>query len=213
MTNRPDQIIATVEDADITYFDLETLNDGNWINDMVIQFHGRILEKTAKEAGKEIKFIAPCTTQFIRFYPDEFVESAVQAIEPEKYAFVFIPITNGTSLTSRGGHWSLICWIPGRKVEKERFLHLDSINHYNEKTAIQVVNRFMQLMKISDYSFEKPKLPNQQNSYDCGAYLMAFEEYIVDHNCDLSHIENDLTPEYMTSFRSNLIQKIVGYAK
>lgn len=209
------KVLKSIEDVEVYQCDIDTLRPHMWINDHVIHFHGRMLEKSTQ--SPKILFIPPCSGQYIRFIPNP--NDYFEKLHPQNYSIVFIPITNGTSLTCVGCHWSLLVWYPhGRDISlmdsnntelKGEFSILDSLGP-NIQLAQSVANKFALFYNFTIH-ISKMNVPYQTNGYDCGVYLMAFEEYLANHNGNIDEIHSLITPDYITSLRSRILQDILQY--
>lgn len=202
--------IACLGDISITEYDIDTLSKPyNWVNDAVIHIFGRMIEKNINEsdsnAKKKILFVAPCTVQFIRFFEfEDAVKDCVQNLKIDNFEVVFFPITNGTSFTSRGNHWSLIIYL----TSENKFLYCDSIySHRDIPMAQSLIKKLELFLNLPKADFLDTDLPGQTNSYDCGVFIMAYMEYFA-KNGSFNNIDNYIHQQNMSELRKNYSQQI-----
>ena len=217
--------IAEIDDTIIYDHDVETLNPGSWVNDAILHFHGRVLiEGKTKDNKEKVLFVPPCTVQYIRFYD---AKDVFEQWKLNEFKMVFFPLTNGISLNNRGSHWSLLVWFPhGYPLSDQqnllsaplqpKFAFLDSI-HCNGKPismakelAHSVTSFFFPQKTNPD--FQKCSVPRQNNCYDCGVYLMAFEDYLASNNC-IENAEQLITSQYIKEYRDKLQKFIINFGK
>ena len=202
--------VASISDVAIQQYDINTISSPySWVNDAIIHIFGRMIEKNINnsESGltKKILFVAPCTVQFIRFFQnDDEVKGCLQNLNIELFETVFFPITNGTSFTSRGNHWSLLIFIPSLK----EFMYCDSISsHRNIPMAHSLIKKIEFHLNYQKTKLSELDLPCQNNSYDCGVFVMAYMEYYA-KNGNFNEIEKYINQSKMHELRQNFTQQI-----
>ncbi|OHT07301.1 hypothetical protein TRFO_24556 [Tritrichomonas foetus] len=203
-------ISITFKDVDVTPYDFQSLQGKNWVNDKIIHFHGRLIEMS----HNDIFFIPPCTVQYMRFINENIVKSTVSQWNlMDKYSIIFIPFTNSSNLKEIGNHWSLLVWF----VQENRFVHCDSLgktNKTNLKTAMLILKKFIRLFQLKKPFLANGNVPQQSNTYDCGLYVMAFEDYIAS-NRKIEGMENVITDHEILNMRGSLVKRIqnIGYSR
>ncbi|KAK8835209.1 SUMO1 sentrin specific peptidase 8 [Tritrichomonas musculus] len=204
------EYVASLGDVIVQQYDINTLSRPySWVNDAIIHIYGRMLEKNINNmdsgVSKKILFVAPCTVQFIRFFQiDEDVQECLQALNINDFDTVFFPITNGTSFTARGNHWSLLIFLPSLNS----FLYCDSVlSHGNMPMACSLIKRIESLLLYKQTELIELNLPSQDNSYDCGVFIMAYMEYYAKHG-NFDEIGNHVNQDKMNEFRKEITQQI-----
>ncbi|KAK8890090.1 SUMO1 sentrin specific peptidase 8 [Tritrichomonas musculus] len=196
----------TFKDIDIYLDDFKSLQDQNWINDKIIHFYGRIIESE----HDDVFFIPPPTVQYIRFVKSKEVAFNVTNWNLTSYSIVFIPFTNSDSLRNIGNHWSLLVWFP---KHQNLFYHCDSFQQFDDsslKSAKLIVKRLISICKLRNHSLKQKHVPQQNNNYDCGLYLLAYIEFLVEKR-SFQGMEDVITQENITSMRSSIKRKILNF--
>lgn len=199
------------KDIEVHIDDFKSLRGKSWLNDRIIHIYGRIIE----DGHEDIKFIPPCTVQYIRFKGGKEVTSVVSSWNLSNYSMVFIPFTNSESARDPGNHWSLLVWFP---KSGNRFYHCDSyqniseLSHSSLKVAMSIVKKLICLCKLKKYKFIKAAVPQQDNNYDCGLYLLAYIDFLVEKNT-FEGMEEVITHEMITSMRSSIERRILNVRK
>ena len=198
-------LLLTFEQSTVYVSDYNTLGAGKWLNDTIIGFGYDILaHKVFKDAAKSsLLFVHPTTVNVIKFENDEedliplIVDAGIQS-----HDFIFFPINNSQSMFSVGGsHWALLIY----QRHNNAFYYLDSAGVYNLTYAQKFANKiypYIQPKKQSndsdeneakeaniDYvnvlkNFTKIQVPQQQNGYDCGLYVVEFSQFVAQFYVD-----------------------------
>jgi Ulp1 family protease len=198
------------EDQEIREADLATIGPGRWVNDVIISFQMRYLQNKYNSLDKFAAFIPACTSQLFQKHPLEFAKSLFQSMQLEPYRFVFFPISDIDTQTRLASHWSLI-YMDQRKhgiVLK----HFDSLNHNNRTAALAFTRRFTQFLGREEISVEWLDCPRQRNGYDCGAYVMAYVDLLVEADGSHTAACARLTPDFVTEYRIGVEQHIRALA-
>jgi len=204
-----------IGDAVVYPHDLDTLNDKSWVGDMIIHAHGILLERKARSENKKVLFIPPCTVQFFRYYPDEIVFDSIPYWNPFDSNIVFIPFSDGTSCQDVGSHWHLLMWLPnGSKDSLNEFVHFDSMFQNCDISLIEsVVDRFTYLYQVKKYVLKHATCPQQTNGYDCGVYLMSYEEFLSANEGSIEGLDSVITPIYIQAQRKCIQQHLIDFGK
>jgi len=193
-------LVCTYSNVDIYDYDINTLAGCSWVNDAIVHIHGLLVE----HENSNIRCVPPCSVQFIRFMDFSIVTQVLGDWKLNEFQTVFLPITNGTSLTERGTHWSLLIW----QTRECRFFHLDSLGSGNISIASSLMKRIAR-----NYGIQKPKLytpwcVQQENSYDCGVFLMFYVKVICENNGNIEEAMKAVSQSQVTEFRRVLISRI-----
>ncbi|EAY17132.1 hypothetical protein TVAG_303510 [Trichomonas vaginalis G3] len=152
------------------------------------------------------KFVSPYVTQLFQRTPEENAIYLFEDFSFTKYDLIFFPISN--LRTDHLCHWSLVVWCSGKK---NRFLHFDSLKNRNIIPAKNFVQKIIHCLKIKSYSFKNMKGPIQDNTTDCGMYLMAIMDEIATTRKVSEEMKTKITPDYIKNFRTLLSQCIANY--
>ncbi|PIA14575.1 cysteine proteinase [Coemansia reversa NRRL 1564] len=126
----------------------------------------------------------------------------------DKRRLIFIPINDGdntySSNKSNGTHWSLLVYYHKNNGDKSsEFHYFDSMANANYSYAWVVKQRMEQLLSISNtLHMITHSCPQQENSFDCGVFVVLFIDILVRRYADLripSH--KPLIPEQSDSSR------------
>lgn len=199
------------KDTEVYIDDFKSLRGKSWLNDRIIHMYGRIVESK----HKDVFFIPPCTVQFIRFKSASEVNSVIKSWNLSTFSMVFIPFTNSESARDPGNHWSLLVWFP---KNGNKFFHCDSyqdipeLSRSSQRSAVSIVNKLTRLCKLKKSKILRPKVPQQDNSYDCGLYLLAYIDFLVEKRT-FNGMENEITHEKIAEMRSAIERRILDVGK
>ncbi|KAI9592569.1 hypothetical protein BDF19DRAFT_205456 [Syncephalis fuscata] len=88
---------------------------------------------------------------------------------------VFLPINNHTRLDSSGGsHWSLLVYTR----HTDTFYYYDSMNISNLSAARNMAAKAAIVLNTRRPKFIMMPTPQQDNSYDCGIYVISITELL-----------------------------------
>lgn len=145
---------------------------------------------------------------------EEDPEIIFYGLDLNQFDLIFIPINdNNDKFNLNGGnHWSLLVYLSKEDI----FLYYDSIkkrtsNLENAKKIAQklrvLINGKTYALKTLDNFIINSETPQQKNGYDCGVYVLAFTEILIqflqqkqsifDHKAMASIISE----EYIDKFR------------
>ena len=191
-------IVLSLDDNNIYEEDLESLRFCNWIRDSIIDYG--IIEHHSHLPDHIRTQIVPLyasTAILCTFLSDaKELASSLASFHLTTSDIVLIPVVQSDDYTKPGGtHWSLLVFLrkallfqrlfysnpkirkaPTLTPESPVFLHIDSSGDSNMSCAKEFMNKFIPLLlpirshsKVDLYSIPSPQ---QQNSFDCGVYLI-----------------------------------------
>ena len=208
-------IVLNWNDSLLYSSDLNLLSDGEWLNDRLIGFVYEYMEKeTYKYEASKIAFVNPSTVQCLKLCSS--LEEAdicfLSPLELNQKDYVFFPINNNQNSEVAGGsHWSLLCW----DKNKRNFIHLDSIGS-NREVANFFFKKFKNYFGANNLIENVSKFPKQENSCDCGMYVLVATEVITEHlinnNYELNESNLDftkVTPRYIKDSRKRYKDLII----
>lgn len=155
---------------------LELLGN-NWINDDIIRIHFDLInDKILKNTT--IKCMNPTICQAVKVLDD--TNGLLGPLKLQQYEYLVIPVNNSSGANdSDGSHWSLlIC-----KTLNKTFYYYDSLRDHNLLHAQTIANKIFAHLCVSNNE-PKPVIkicnsPQQTNSYDCGIFVLATAEMII----------------------------------
>ncbi len=160
----------------------------------------------------EVCFISPEVAQFIKYASCQ--EELAIFLEPLSLAscrWVFLAVNDNSNQTAGGSHWSLLLY----RRDTNRFSHYDSQSGSNSLHARRIAVKLEAFLGTGvKVPFVEEQSPSQQNSYDCGMYVICNAEAL----CESARVEDCphlpaqiITPPYITRKRTewySLIQRL-----
>ncbi|KAG0579695.1 hypothetical protein KC19_4G117400 [Ceratodon purpureus] len=208
--------------------DMESLQSGGFLSESVIDFYIRFLQKELRSADKnrlhffDSRFFSvikegdacaeaeQCKASFER------VQKWTWEVNIFEKEYVFIPVF-------RSSHWSLIilCHLSGLASSADKhegppcILHLDPVEgkHGNLEGYIRryIIHEWReryhdpkvdQLLALSQMQYKEAKVPQQENQYDSGIYLLHFVELFLFELLDVGIVPNEDSP-FTTSWAAS----------
>lgn len=166
----------TYSDCDINETQIKTIDDFNWVSDMIIHFWIRYLENKYN-TKQTFYFFVPCVTQLFQAYPSKIVKPMMKNIDIRKYSYVFFPMADFNIDTLSASHFS--CLYLDNTGQKSMFKHFDSVNQSNYHSACNLARNVCNVFDFCCDGVEKLKCVLQNNGYDCGIYVMAYIEAFI----------------------------------
>ena len=195
-----DQIVLDYHDSLLRESDLKLLDKPNWLNDHIIGFVFEYFEFEKYKSvvdEKKIVFLNPCFTQILKIYDGQ-IEELLDPLEISTREIIIFPISNNSSPTKAGGsHWSLIMI----NKKQQKFVHYDSYNSSNTKIAVDIFKKLKFYFKCETFE-DDASCPQQDNTIDCGVYLLAFADSIANSVLTNESIEmKEITPDFVDKLR------------
>lgn len=201
-----ENIVAQADDVVISLEDLEGFKQGERVEDTIIHFLCNIENLRFQREMMKYKFVSPLVTQLFQRSSEENAIPLFENSAFSKFDLIFFPISN--LKTDNTCHWSLLVWCPGMK---NQFLHFDSLKNRNIVPAKNFVKKIVSCLNLKAYNFKNMKGPIQDNSYDCGMYLMAVMDEIATTRKISESMKTKITPDYISKFRILLTTCIINY--
>ncbi|CAN9506574.1 unnamed protein product [Ophioblennius macclurei] len=210
-----DPVVLSFQDSLLRRSDVSLLEGPCWLNDQVIGF---AFEYFAAERFRVLRealiFISPEVTQFIKcaLCPDE-LAVFLEPLDLASRRWVFLAVNDNSSQTAGGTHWSLLLY----HHASNRFAHYDSQNGSNSLHARRIAAKLEPFLGAGRKPpFVEEDCPPQQNSYDCGMYVICIAEAL----CEKARAEGSprlpghaITPAYITQKRAEWCRLIQGLAQ
>ena len=228
-----EEIILSTDNCEIKNSDISTLSPHTYLNDLIISFYYEILQK--KYQSDLITLLDPAVSMSIildNSGNDDNIEDIKNCIflplELDKKKFIFAPINDNKKIqyTCSGSHWTLNLV----DVDNSVIYYLDS-NLGDVSNAHTFHKKLEKLFgKKFEFIYALQKDKYQNNSYDCGMFLLGFSEVLMKHimnnNLQIKNNgnnkkgldfifegENLVKQSYMSTFRKNIINLIYDMAK
>ncbi|XP_061617016.1 sentrin-specific protease 8 isoform X1 [Phyllopteryx taeniolatus] len=205
--NRMDPVVLSYQDSLLRRSDVSLLEGPHWLNDQIIGF---AFEYFASERfrilGESVVFVSPQVTQFIKCSscPEE-LAMFLDPLELASRRWVFLAVNDNSEQSAGGSHWSLLVY----HHKSNHFSHYDSQNGSNSLHARRIASKLEPMLCVGrEAAFVEEPSPVQQNSYDCGMYVICIAEAL----CEKPHLAlQTLTPTFIKQKRAEwciLIQSL-----
>ncbi|BFZ08269.1 hypothetical protein BsWGS_11308 [Bradybaena similaris] len=179
-----DAIVLSFGDSLLRKSDLRLLSAPNWINDRIIGFCFEYFEREQfNHSADRISLISPSVAQFVRFASVEDLVIVLKPLHLPSKQYVFVPVNDNPDTEHVGGtHWSLLVYVRS----KQEFQHFDAYSGSNQSVARKLVDRLQPFVQAprSKLKFIEMECPQQDNSYDCGMYVIVMTEHLIKEFCE-----------------------------
>ncbi len=209
-----DKTVLNFHDSLLRESDYNLLNEGQWLNDRIIAFVFEYFERVQFiEYADKVAFVSPDVVQLIKMASKEELALCIEPLNLDKKELILMAVNDHTNVETAGGsHWSLVVY----HRPQNRFMHFDSAGRSNVNEAVKAGKQVEPFIKPpSQVTMMEVSAPQQNNSCDCGMYVIAVAEQIS-RNClgnePISMLEL-ITPEYISAKRSKLQQLISSLAQ
>ncbi|XP_075753643.1 sentrin-specific protease 8 [Pelodiscus sinensis] len=199
-----DPVVLSYVDSLLRQSDVSLLDPPNWLNDHIIGFAFEYFSSDQfQDFSEQVCFVSPEVAQFIKCAtsPEEVAVFLKPLCLPHKEV-VFLAINDNSNQAAGGTHWSLLVYFR----DKNCFAHYDSQRKSNSAHAKQVAGKLETFLgkRGGRVAFVEEKAPAQQNSYDCGMYVICNTEALCQgYFRGLQEpVLQLLTPSYITRRRS-----------
>ncbi|MGX1168624.1 hypothetical protein AB7M16_004890 [Bradyrhizobium sp. USDA 372] len=146
------------------------LGPTQWLGDEHIQRDYELLAQELQQNNPDLaartRFVDPLIAQMLRSPSKEVAERALGWVRPGTADFLFLPVSDAsdTDRHQRGSHWSLLL-VDRRDRGRRVAYHYDSTQGYNDGLAAELAGRL-------DANLQQAPIRQQQNSYDCGVFVL-----------------------------------------
>ena len=210
-----DPVVLSYMDSLLRQSDISLLDPPSWLNDHVIGFAFEYFANSQfHDCSDHVCFISPEVTQFIKCTgnPAE-IAMFLEPLDLPNKRVIFLAINDNSNHTAGGTHWSLLVYLQ----DKNGFFHYDSYGSSNSFHAKQVAEKLEAFLgrKGNKLAFVEEKAPAQQNSYDCGMYVICNTEALCQNffRQQPQSLLQLLTPTYITKKREEWKDLIARLAK
>ena len=210
--NTENENILEYQGANITEKDIKTLENGQWICDEIISLYLAFMREDENTKDAKILFVNPSATYILKECADKkTMIDLKQDLRINEMEWVFYPINDNKNSDSVGGtHWSLLLFCK----KENKYYHYDPIEGKNKDHAKELILNTLDLnnFKLGALpEYRQVKCPKQENSYDCGPYIMLYIRELV-NNIILEKETNRIhfTGNEATKFREQM-REIIQY--
>lgn len=144
-----------------------------WITDDVIRRYYDAINNSLFPSG-DVICMNPTIAHGIKVLND--YTHLIDLLDIQRANYIFIPINDSNSSNEEGSHWSLLIY----EKNNAAFYHYDSVKAHNLKMAKLTARKMYDYLlnsQAKDMMFVECPTPQQNNSYDCGVYLIILTEY------------------------------------
>lgn len=211
--SRMDPVVLSYQDSLLRRSDVALLDGPHWLNDQVIGFAFEYFStERFRSLGEKVCFISPEVTQFIKYAScQEELSIFLEPLRLTSRRWVFLAVNDNSNQTAGGSHWSLLTY----KRDSDQFTHYDSQSGSNSLHARRIAAKLEAFLGArGKVPFAEGQCPSQQNSYDCGMYVICNAEALCE-SCRVqgcAHLPTEMiTPTYITRKRTewhSLIQRL-----
>lgn len=210
MADGKNDVVLSFNDSLVRQSDIQLLDGPHWLNDIVIGFCFEYFEREKfNHSADKLALISPDVAQFIKLASAEDLTSSLESLNLPTKQFVFLPVNdNENSEIAGGSHWSLLVYIRS----KQEFRHYDSCSRHNEDMAKKLAYKLQPHVHapMGRMKFIEMDGPQQENSYDCGVYVISTAEHLCRELCEGYSINlNDLVTQESINEKRKLIKDLV----
>lgn len=106
--------------------------------------------------------------------PDEINAVILDPLDVKERNFLIFPINDNSKNQVGGSHWSFLVYSKPDKT----FYHFDSSGSSNYYVCSKLVNIIKSCLKLSSEKIEQVECLQQNNSYDCGIYVLCHADSV-----------------------------------
>ncbi|XP_066283873.1 sentrin-specific protease 8-like [Branchiostoma lanceolatum] len=210
MADLADDIVLSFHDSCLRQSDVRLLQPPNWLNDKILGFAFEYYERVQfQDFSSDVTFISPDVTQFIKYSQGDDLAPFLEPLDLSSKKLVFLAVNDNTNLESTGGsHWSLLLY----RRDVAEFQHFDSSQGSGNSAPAKLLVKRVQpfLGQSSKITFREMDAPHQQNSYDCGVYVICNTEHLCRNllQGDTCQIKETVTSASVKQKRTQLLELI-----
>ncbi|XP_022207488.2 sentrin-specific protease 8 isoform X2 [Nilaparvata lugens] len=202
-----DEIVLNYHDSILRKSDVRILEGPYWLNDTVIAFYLEYLEKE-KYGETDLLLISPSVTQCLKASHEKQIPDFLDPLHAKNKSFVFMPFNDCMGFVSPGGtHWSLLVF----SKSERKFYHFDSSScSVSGMQAHELARKLESYFGLTNAQIKYMESLQQDNSYDCGIYVLCNIENIAFHILKTGTIESvqKLKKVNVSSKRHELLELI-----
>uniref|UniRef100_A0A1B6LVU4 Ubiquitin-like protease family profile domain-containing protein n=1 Tax=Graphocephala atropunctata TaxID=36148 RepID=A0A1B6LVU4_9HEMI len=174
-TDQPQQT-ATKNSSNERLSLIVSLLEGEWVMDDAISAYISLID-TVIDKKYCIHLMNPAISHAVKNFEDS--EDILSHLKLETKSFILVPINDSECFSHKisGSHWSLLLYVKSLC----KFYHFDSIGSHNFQSANKTAKKLSKHLSIQEENIqiEACKTPQQQNSNDCGVYMILIMETVL----------------------------------
>lgn len=200
-------IVLSYHDYLLRASDVALLERNDWLNDIIIGFYFEYLNQQYRKDSR-LLFIGPEVAQLLKMQDSSQYNIFLDPVEATNCDFIFFPLNDCDSNEAGGSHWSLLIY---SHIEKKCY-HFDSssgINSFSAKKLARKVTKYF--LEKQERKYIEMGCPQQNNSYDCGLYVLCLADVTSRHairNSKISDCNCNIVTEMVPKKRSDLLKLI-----
>jgi len=203
------------------------LQEGSWLNDNIISFYQLYLENDKYSKKPYYAFLSPSVSFMLEMCKyEDCIQQLADLRLPEK-EIIFLPVTDSTDISMkndfgpRGSHWSLLMY----SKANNRFYYFDSLKQFNLPAAMRLAKSLAPILFESlringgEVDFETFECPQQENSFDCGLFTIAFIEELArtfeenGNKVDMKSLFQNVNQSRVSKMRKEIYNLIISQYK
>uniref|UniRef100_A0A8C6WAM7 Ubiquitin-like protease family profile domain-containing protein n=1 Tax=Nannospalax galili TaxID=1026970 RepID=A0A8C6WAM7_NANGA len=174
-----DEILSSAFKLQITRRDIQTLEDGQWLNDEVINFYMNLLvERSQSQGYPELHVFNTFFYPKLKYGGYSSVKRWTRGVNLFAKELILVPI-------HRKVHWSLVVI----DLRKKSIVYLDSMGQKGESIC-KIIFQYLQNesktrrnidlnpLEWKQFSMTAEEIPQQMNGSDCGMFTCKYADYI-----------------------------------
>uniref|UniRef100_A0A0E0MIR4 DNA-directed RNA polymerase n=1 Tax=Oryza punctata TaxID=4537 RepID=A0A0E0MIR4_ORYPU len=198
--------------------DLNSLNEGEYINDAVIDYAFADFSVSFTGEGNGLLLVTSTVSHLIGNLSHD--NNSLRMIEDllnltTSRQLILFPVNNNTdhSVSDGGNHWSLLIY-DNITQDSPRLVHHDSLGSRNLSPAHRLADALQPVLPDGT-TFVEGATPLQKNGYDCGVFVIAVARSVCqwwnlgEPHEDWSYsVTSDVSSDSVTDLRAMLRQKV-----
>lgn len=200
-------IVLSYHDYLLRISDVALLERNDWLNDVIIGFYFEYLNQQYRK-DNQLLFIGPEVAQLLKMQDSSHYNIFLDPIEATNYNFIFFPLNDCDRNEAGGSHWSLLIY---SHLEKMCY-HFDSSSSINGSSAKKLARKVTKyFLEKSEKRYIEMNCPQQDNSYDCGLYVLCLADVLSRHaitNSKISDCDCSIVAEMVPKKRTDLLKLI-----
>ncbi|ROT63631.1 sentrin-specific protease 8 [Penaeus vannamei] len=202
-----DRVVLSYHDCLIMESDLRLLEGRNWLNDSLISFWFEHLQHEVFRGNSRLLFISPEVTQLIKMGDPNELPIFLDPLDAKYKEYIFLPVNDNSSVIAPGGsHWSLLIY----SKYDSKWYHYDSqrgCNYRDARCLVQRINSYLD--RDIPATLVDASCTQQDNSYDCGAFVMTYAHRAAEQALKGSAIGTCFVDRQETNRMRDLIKSLV----
>lgn len=204
-----DPIVLSFHDSLLRESDLELLSGRNWLNDALIAFWFEYIHRTLHPDQLRVLCVSPEVTQLLKLGDQGDLSIFLDPLKANHKDYILLPVNDNKSTMSSGGsHWSLLVF---SRLDC-KWYHYDSqrgSNYSDARCLMRRINKYLE----RDATLVDATCTQQDNSYDCGAFVMLNAQHALDAVATGTSLGTNCVPRYYAQDIRLTLAQIVDQLK